>query len=459
MSAPAVRPTAAGRASFPPGFLWGVATSAYQIEGSPLADGAGASIWHRFSHSPGRVASGDTGDHACDHYRRWREDLELLAWLGVNAYRFSVAWGRVLPTGTGAVNPKGIGFYDRLVDELLGLGITPMLTLYHWDLPDALGQRGGWLNPDSPRWFADYAEVLLRKLADRVPYWLTLNEPWVCAVLGHLTGSHAPGQCSLSETPLVAHHLLLAHAEAVAASRAWGRQQIGIALNLEPQHPASERSADREATARRHAFVNRWFLDPIVHGRYPAELPAMFGQHWPPIPDSDLARIRAPVDFLGVNYYSRGLVGHDPSDRPARVRVVALPGAERTAMGWEVYPQGLAETLRWVREAYGDLPLYVTENGAAFADPAPENGEVADPERAEYLRRHLLVAASVLRQGVELRGYFAWSLLDNFEWAYGYSKRFGLIHVDFATQRRTAKASARFYRDIIRRGGLGLDPV
>jgi beta-glucosidase len=441
---------------FPADFLWGAATSAYQIEGSPLADGAGPSIWHRFSREPGRVLGGDTGDLACDHYRRYREDLALMAGLGINAYRFSVAWGRVLPQGGGPINRQGLGFYDRLVDELLALGIAPMLTLYHWDLPLALDERGGWCHRDIAGRFADYAEVLFRALDDRVRLWLTLNEPWVSAVLGYQTGVHAPGRQGLSEAALAAQHLLLAHGEAVAAYRATGRHRIGIAVNLEPQHAASERAEDIEAAARRHAYVNRWFLDPILLGRYPDGLSAMFGAAWPQVSPEDLARIHAPVDFLGVNYYSRGLVEWDPSDRPAQARVISRMGTERTAMGWEVYPEGLTEILLWLRREYGERPLYLTESGAAFDDPPPADGVVADPERATYLRRHLRAAESALRQGVDLRGYFAWSLLDNFEWAYGYSKRFGLIHVDFATQRRTPKASAWLYRAIIRQGGANL---
>ncbi|MEY6430813.1 GH1 family beta-glucosidase [Thioalkalicoccus limnaeus] len=441
---------------FPTSFLWGAATSAYQIEGSPLADGAGASIWHRFSREPGRVVGGATGDSACDHYRRYREDIALMAWLGINAYRFSVAWARVVPDGNGTLNPKGLGFYDRLVDALLAQGIEPMLTLYHWDLPAALEDRGGWLNPDSAKWFGDYAQVLFQALDDRVRLWLTLNEPWVSAVLGYLTGTHAPGRRGLREAALAAHHLLLAHAEAVTAYRAVGRHRIGIALNLEPQYAASAQAEDVEAAARRHIYVNRWFLDPILLGRYPAEIPQLFGADWPRRALQRAGLIRAPIDFLGVNYYSRALVVDDPSGRPARGRLVKRRDAQLTAMGWEIFPQGLTEMLLWIRREYGELPVYITENGAACNDPLPERGRVLDPGRARFLGRHLIAAQEALGRGVDLRGYFAWSLLDNFEWAYGYSKRFGLIHVDFATQRRTPKMSARFYRNLICRGGANL---
>jgi beta-glucosidase len=437
--------------SFPPGFLWGAATSAYQIEGSPLADGAGPSIWHRFSHRPGTIANGDTGDGACDHYRRFPTDLDLMVELGLTAYRFSVAWGRVLPEGTGRVNPKGLDFYQRLVDGLLERGIQPMLTLYHWDLPDALETRGGWLHPDSPRWFADYAAIIFGALDDRVGLWVTLNEPWVSTVCGHLNGTHAPGHRNLAEPPRVAHQLLCAHGEAVTAYRSLGRHQIGISLNLEPQHAATDAPVDREAARRRHHFINRWFLDPLCQGEYPHELAAIFGTDWPRFPDADLRRISTPLDFLGVNYYSRGLVCHDPTDIPLRARRITPTDRPCTAMDWEVYPDGLTETLVWIKQRYGDLPLYVTENGAAFDDPLPAAGKVQDPARIDYLSSHLDALRSAMEQGVDLRGYFAWSLLDNFEWAEGYAKRFGLIHVDHATQHRTLKASGRFFGEFIRK--------
>ena len=438
---------------FPQDFLWGAATSAYQIEGSPLADGAGAGIWHTFCHGSGRVANGDTGDLACDHYRRLYTDLDLMAELGLSAYRFSVAWGRILPHGTGRTNARGLDFYQRLVDGLLERGIAPMLTLYHWDLPEALEARGGWLNPDSPRWFADYAAILFEALDDRVGLWVTLNEPWVSTVLGYLTGDHAPGRRSLHEPPLVAHHQLLAHGAAVAAYRDLGRHQIGISLNLEPQAAATDAPADQAAARRRHHFINRWFLDPLLLGRYPDELAVIFGSDWPRFPLEDLQRISAPLDFLGVNYYSRGLVRHDPTEVPLAARRIVPTDRPCTAMDWEVYPDGLTETLVWIKERYGDLPLYITENGAAFDDPAPGKGQLQDPRRVDYLRKHLAAAQAALEQGVDLRGYFAWSLLDNFEWAQGYAKRFGLIHVDRLTQRRTLKASARFYREFIREAG------
>lgn len=443
-------------ATFPPGFLWGAATSSYQIEGSPLADGAGPSIWHRFAHLPGRIANGETGDLASDHYRRMMEDLDLMAGLGLRAYRFSVAWGRVLPEGRGHPNPKGLDFYQRLVDGLLARAIQPMVTLYHWDLPAALQDRGGWLNPDSPAWLADYGALLFRTLGDRVPLWVTLNEPWVVTVLGHLTGDHAPGHRDLFEVPRVAHHLLLAHAETVAAYRTLGRGQIGIALNLEPQHPASSSALDQDAAVRRDAFINRWFLDPLLLGTYPRELETLFGSAWPQITGVDLARIQTPGDFIGVNYYSRGLVKAHPAEHPLGAIRITPSGLPLTAMDWEVYPIGLTEVLLGLKERYGTLPLYITENGAAFQDPPPIDGEVSDPDRVAYLRAHLQSARTAIAQGVDLRGYFVWSLLDNFEWAQGYGKRFGLFQVDPLTQSRTPKSSARFIREVIRTNGANL---
>ncbi len=446
-------------AAFPAGFLWGAATSAYQIEGAPLADGAGPSIWHRFTHNPGRVAGGDTGDLACDHYRRYAEDVALMAGLGLGAYRFSVAWGRVLPEGRGRVNAKGLDFYLRLVDALLEQGIQPVLTLYHWDLPAALQDRGGWLNPDSAAWFAEYAQVLFRALDDRVRLWVTLNEPWVITVPGFLEATLAPGHRDLFEAPRVAHHLLLAHAEALSAYRTLGRNRIGIALNLEPQHPASPAPADREAAHRRDAFINRWFLDPLFLGSYPPELAAIFGPAWPGYDPVDLVQVRAPLDFVGVNYYTRALVRADARALPLGAIAIQAAGAAHTAMGWEVYPAGLCETLLRLKDDYGNPPAYVTENGAAFDDPAPLDGEVPDPDRVSYLSRHLSAAREAIGLGVDLRGYFAWSLLDNFEWAQGYAKRFGLFQIDPRTQARTPKSSARFYRELIRGQGAGPDAL
>jgi beta-glucosidase len=444
---------------FPAGFLWGTATSAYQIEGSPLADGAGPSIWHRFAHTPGRTQNGDTGDVACDHYRRFQNDIALMRQLGLNAYRFSISWSRILPAGKGAVNPRGLAFYDRLVDALLEQGIEPAVTLYHWDLPQALDDAGGWLNPEIGAWFAEYARVVFRALGDRVPLWATLNEPWVVADGGYLHGTLAPGHRSLVETPRVSHNLLRAHGMAVQAYRAEGKRQIGLVVNLEPKHPASNSPQDLAATRRADAYMNRQYLEPVLTGAYPTELAGMFGEAWPDFPDSDLRLIRQPIDFLGINYYTRGVTRHDDTAFPARAATDRQPHSVYTETGWEVYAPGLAETLMWVRDlqGVGDLPLYVTENGAAFPDPSQsKNGAIDDPLRVDYYRGHLRGALDAIRRGVNLRGYFAWSLLDNYEWSHGYSKRFGIVHVDFATQRRTPKASARFYADVVRTNGAAL---
>jgi beta-glucosidase len=429
------------------------------VEGSPLADGAGPSNWHRFSHTPGRTRDGDTGDTACDHYQRFVDDVRIMRELGLRAYRFSIAWSRVLPAGRGPLNRAGLAFYSRLVDELLERGIQPCATLFHWDLPAALDDLGGWLNPDSPKWFAEYARVVFRALADRIPMWTTINEPWVVVDAGFLHGVHAPGHMSPFEARVAAHHLLLAHAAAVRACRSETKCSIGLVVNLEPKDPASASEEDTAATNRADAYMNRQFLDPLFLGSYPAELAEVFGEAWREPPADDLSAIREPIDFLGINYYTRGVVRADDSVLPLRATSLPPPVDAATETGWEVHPESLTRVLRWVRQRYGDIPLYVTENGAAFADPSEAlGGRVADPRRVDYLRSHLRAALAAIESGVDLRGYFAWSLLDNFEWAEGYSKRFGIVHVDFATQRRTLKDSALFYRDVIRTNGAALGP-
>jgi len=443
----------AASTSFPRDFLWGAATSAYQIEGSPLADGASPSIWHRFSHTPGKVHGGDTGDVACDHYRRWREDVGWLRELGVNAYRFSISWGRFLSGGRGRPNPAGRDFYSRLIDALLEGGIRPVATLYHWDLPAELDDAGGWVARDSMHWFADYAEAAFQAFGDRVPMWATFNEPWMTSDSGYLRGVHAPGHHSAAEAALVAHHLLCAHGGAVQRFRSLRRGAIGVVVNLEPKHPASDDPRDAAAAVRADAYMNRQYLDPIFFGSYPVELRECFGADWPAHDERDFELIGQPIDFLGVNYYSRGVTRDDPSDLPMRAPRASVPDVERTGIGWEIYPDGLREILVWVKARYGDLPLYVTENGAAYEDPGPAGDIVEDPPRVAYLRRHLAAARQAIAEGVDLRGYFAWSLLDNFEWGYGYSQRFGLLRVDFADQKRTMKRSGLFYREVARTNG------
>ena len=438
----------AGR--FPNGFLWGAATSAYQIEGSPLADGAGPSIWQRFCRTPGMVLGGETGDVACDHYRRYKEDVALMRELGLKAYRFSVSWSRVLPAGRGAVNAAGLGFYERLVDELLKNDIQPLVTLFHWDLPEALDNLGGWLNPDIAHWFADYATVMYRKLDGRVKHWVTHNEPWVVTDGGYLHGALAPGHRNRSEAPIATHNLMRAHGAAVQAYRAAGKHQVGLVVNLEPKYPASTGAEDLAATARAEAYMNRQYLDPVFKGSYPEELREVFGDAWPEWPAADFDLIRQPIDFLGVNYYTRNVTRHDALSWPLKASMVRQPRATYTETSWEVYPQGLTDTLLWVKKRYGNLPLYVTENGAAFFDPpTAEEGKIDDPLRVAYLRKHIAAVRSAIAQGADVRGYFVWSLLDNFEWALGYSKRFGIVHVDYATLARTPKASAAYYAKVI----------
>ena len=451
---------------FPDAFLWGAATSAYQIEGSPLADGAGPSIWQRFSHTPGLTANSETGDVACDHYRRWADDVKLMKELGLNAYRFSISWSRVLPEGRGRVNQKGLGFYERLVDALLENGITPNATLYHWDLPAALDDRGGWLNRDVADWFAEYAEVMFRALDGRVKMWATLNEPWVVTDGGYLHGALAPGHRNLFEAPIASHNLMRSHALAVQAYRADGRHRVGLVVNLEPKYPASNSPEDLAATRRADAYMNRQYLDPVFRGEYPAELREVFGEAWPEWPAEDMALLREPIDFLGVNYYTRSVARHDPTAYPLRAAAVRQPRHAYTETGWELYPEGLTDVLVWVKERYldparsagHDIPMYVTENGAAFYDPPQaDGGRVRDPLRVGYYRAHIGAVREAMRRGVDMRGYFAWSLLDNYEWSLGYSKRFGIVHVDYETQRRTPKDSARFYADVIRTRGAALD--
>jgi len=441
---------------FPEHFLWGVATSAYQVEGSPLADGAGESIWHRFSHQPGRVTNGDTGDLACDHYRRYRTDVELMRELGVGAYRFSIAWGRILPEGCGRVNQAGLDFYRRLVETLREAQIEPFVTLYHWDLPAALDDRGGWVNPDVASWFAEYARVVVRALDGDVRLWATLNEPWVIADGGYLRGVLAPGRRDVADAARVSLNLARAHAAAVDVYRAEGRHQVGLVVNLEPKHPASDAQADHEAAARSDAEMNRLYLDMALSGKVPPEVPQALGTAWPGDGLQIAESCQRKIDFLGVNYYTRGVMRDDPAARPYRARRVRQRGALHTATGWEVYPQGMLECLSWVSDRYPGLPVYVTENGAAFSDPPVRGGCVNDPLRVEYLRQHLRAAHQALAAGVDLRGYLAWSLLDNFEWNHGYGKRFGLVHVDNASQQRTLKASARFYSDVIRSNGTSI---
>lgn len=456
-------PSPAGPLRFPPGFLWGAATSAFQIEGSTTADGRGASIWDRFCRQPGRVAGGASGEPACDHYRRWPEDVALMARLGLRAYRFSLAWPRILPRGGGRVNQAGLDFYRRLVAALHVHGIVPVATLYHWDLPQPLQEQGGWAARDTALRFAEYAALLFDRLGAEVPLWVTINEPMLITYAGYAGRAKAPGAGRPFQSLAVAHHLLLAHGLAVRAFRQSAVRPaaglpapgIGIVLNLRPCHPASPRPRAARAAATLDALTNRLFLAPLFRGHYPADALRFFRRRLVPLPAApdDLAIIATPADFLGLNVYVRVLAAAgNPLTGP---RQVPGPGP-RTALGWEIYPPCISEAIALARE-YTPLPLYLTENGAAFADrPAPD-GTIDDRERIAYLQAHIAEAHRALMAGADLRGYFVWSLLDNFEWEHGYAPRFGLIHVDFTTQARRLKASAGWYADVIARNGLLLE--
>jgi beta-glucosidase len=440
---------------FPDNFVWGTATAAYQIEGAWNADGKGESIWDVFCHKPGAIRHGDSGEVACDHYHRWQADLALMKELGLNAYRFSTAWTRILPQGRGAVNSAGLDFYDRLVDGLLAAGITPFVTLYHWDLPQALQETGGWANRDTVHHFADYARIVGARLSDRVTHWITHNEPFVTAIAGHFTGELAPGVQDPVAAYQVGHHLLLSHGEAVQALRADSRQQlnIGITLDLNPVHPACDSDADHRAAQRFDGVHNRIFLDPIFRGKYPADMLDLLGDLQPRIEAGDLERIAAPIDFLGVNYYSRSVIQNDPDFPIVQARQIHPPGNDYSQM-WEIYPRGLYELLTRVHRDYHPRAMFITENGIPVPDGVDFDQRVRDARRIDYLHRHLVEAHRALTEGVPLRGYFHWSLLDNFEWAHGYDMRFGLVYVDFETQARIVKDSGRWYRQVIEANGV-----
>ena len=440
---------------FPPDFVWGAATAAYQTEGAATEDGRGESIWDRFTAMPGHVANGETGLVACDSYHRYPEDVRLMRELGLNAYRFSIAWPRVVPEGRGRVNPAGLDYYDRLVDELLANGIEPFATLYHWDLPQALEDDGGWPARDTVDAFAEYVEVVVARLGDRVSRWITQNEPWVVAWLGYGRGEHAPGRRSDRHALAAAHHVLLSHGRALEVIRRERPDaQVGITIDVIPIHPLTAAEEDVTATREEDGFRNRWILDPVLRGNYPEDMVSRFGSILPPVEDGDLEAISAPLDFLGVNYYRRHIV----KAGAAAPIVVEVEGGEHTAVGWEVYPDGLYELLVRLHEDYDPPPLYVTENGAAFGDTR-RNGTVEDPQRTSYLERHLSAVARAIERGVPVDGYFVWSLLDNFEWARGYAARFGLVYVDYGTLERVPKQSYHWYRDFIARQRNGAAPA
>ncbi|MFB7028159.1 MULTISPECIES: GH1 family beta-glucosidase [unclassified Streptomyces] len=475
MTASETRPLTATR-SFPPGFLWGAATAAYQIEGAAAEDGRTPSIWDTFSHTPGKVFEGHTGDVAVDHYHRFREDVALMSELGLNAYRFSVSWSRVQPTGRGPAVQKGLDFYRALVDELLAAGIEPALTLYHWDLPQELEDAGGWPERSTAERFAEYAGIVADAVGDRVSRWTTLNEPWCSAFLGYGSGVHAPGRTDPVAALRAAHHLNLGHGLAVQALRAAlpaDRRQLSVSLNLHEVRPLTGSAGDLDAVRRIDAVGNRIWLGPMLEGAYPEDLLADTAHltDWSFVRDGDAATARQPLDLLAVNYYAPTLVSevsegaekpqddghgdspHSPWPGADRVAFHRAPG-ERTAMGWPVDAGALYDLLRRVSAAYPGLPLVISENGAAYEDVVGPDGSVHDPERAAYVHAHLEAVHRALADGVDVRGYFLWSLLDNFEWAYGYAKRFGAVRVDYDTLERTPKSSARWYARVARSGEL-----
>ena len=440
--------------AFPPGFVWGAATSAYQIEGSPHADGKGESIWDRFVRIPGRVADATTGDIACDHYRRDREDVRYMARLGLDAYRFSVAWTRVMPTGTGPVNTAGLDFYDRLVDDLLAHGIAPWVTLYHWDLPQALEDRGGWPAPETAAAFVDFADAVTRRLGDRVGHWMTVNEPWEIGFLGYGLGVHAPGRSDLAAALAAIHTVLVAHGRAVDVIRANAAgARVGLALDLVTCYPDRETPADRAASHKMDGHFNRWFLEPLSGNGYPADIVELYGAAMPAVEEADPAIIAAPLDFIGLNYYYSNWVRSGPGsnvvERRLAAEIVPPHVEDLTGMGWAVHPQGFEAALARLATTFPGREIVVTESGAAYPDHGLRHGRIDDRERIRYHASYLQALRGAILEGVPVRGYFAWSLLDNFEWQQGYGPRFGLIAVDGATQRRTIKASGAWYRDVI----------
>lgn len=441
---------------FPAAFTWGAATSSYQIEGASAKDGKGESIWDRFCRVPGKVLNDETADVACDHYHHYREDIRLMSQIGIQAYRFSIAWPRILPQGRGTVNPLGLGFYDRLVDRLLAAGIQPFATLYHWDLPQALQDKGGWANRDTVNHFTEYAAVVSRRLGDRVVHWITHNEPWVVTFLGHETGVHAPGVKDLSTALQVSHHLLLSHGETVKVLKENGdeRTRVGIALNLSPIHSASARTEDQKAAKRFDGYLNRWFLDPIFRGTYPKDMIDWYGDMAPAIQPGDIGSISVETDFLGVNYYTRKVIKADPQGGFLQAGSIKPEGSEYTETGREIYPEGIYEILKRLHDEYAIPRLYITENGADFIDEISEDGAVRDSRRIKYIHEHLVQAYKAVQDGVNLAGYFVWSLMDNFEWTLGYSKRFGLIYVDYTTGKRIIKESGHWYREVIEKNGV-----
>jgi beta-glucosidase len=447
---------------FPQDFLWGSATAAYQIEGATDEDERGASIWDTFCDMPGTIADNSSGDVACDHYHRYREDVALMAQLGLKGYRFSIAWPRILPEGRGKVNQAGLDFYSRLVDSLLEYGVTPFATLYHWDLPQALQDKGGWPERSTVDAFIEYTDAISRHLSDRIHHWMTINEPWVVAFLGYGIGMHAPGINDRKAYLRTSHHLLLAHGRAVGVLRANGdsRTKVGIANAYNWADSLTDSLEDIAAARRFDGFFNRWFLDPIYKGEYPPDMVEILGRENLPVEDGDLQTIAAPTDFLGLNYYTRSIISHNSSfgelSETLHMQQNMNESAEHTEMGWEVYPTGMYKMLTTVHQNYAPKAIYITENGTAFPDEVTADGQVHDDRRVAYLQSHFVQANHAIQEGVPLNGYFVWSLMDNFEWGFGYTKRFGVIYVDYSTQQRIVKDSGKWYANVIKHNQLAL---
>ncbi|MBW2061626.1 MAG: beta-glucosidase [Deltaproteobacteria bacterium] len=445
--------------SFPEDFLWGTATASYQIEGAVKEGGKGESIWDRFAHTPGKIRDGSTGDRACDHYHLYREDVALMKELKHKAYRFSISWPRILPEGRGRVNREGLDFYSRLVDALLDAEIEPMVTLYHWDLPQVLEDRGGWAARDITGWFGDYAFTVAGYLGDRVKLWTTLNEPQMFSLLGYMIGVHAPGVTDLQKYFPVSHHINLAHGQGVQAIRNESpTAQVGTVLQCPPIHPVTESEEDHRAARVMDGLLNRWYAEPVLLGRYPEDMLDLLESYNLPFEEGDLDRIHQPLDFVGLNVYTRLFARHDPSVSLLEATLAVdhkISGAEYTAMGWEVYPRAIYESLLRFKEEWSDPAVFITENGAAYDDRLVDQ-TVEDKQRLQYFQKYLAQVRRAIDQGVKVKGYFAWSLLDNFEWAEGYTKRFGLVHVDFNTLKRTPKTSAFWYREVIASSGFEL---
>ncbi len=447
--------------SFPKGFLWGTASASYQIEGGCKEDGKGESIWDRFSHTSGKIKQGDTGDVACDFYHKYADDIALMETLGLNAARISLSWPRIMPTGKGPVNQKGLDFYRKVVDELLKRNLQPWVTLYHWDLPQTLEDAGGWPNRDLAEYFRDYAAVVANSLGDRVKHWMAFNEPWIFTILGYHTGIHAPGRREPDLAIKATHTVNLAQGMAIKAIRESTNkpEAVGTAFSMSPVHPATGSLKDRTAAERWHRFHNMWFLEPVMHGKYPQAYLQGSVEDRVEIRAGDMDIVKAPLDFIGINLYSRAVVAHDSNDHNMGVKQVRARGGEVTDFGWEVYPQALSEMILRVTKDYPGIPIYVTENGCSYGDRPGADGKVNDQRRISFLRRYISEVGHAMKAGADVRGYFLWTFTDNFEWAEGFQQRFGIVYCDFQTQQRIVKESGHWYARLARTGALDFDPV